>query len=78
MKQIPLSQGRFALVSDCDFASLSKFVWHAKRDSKSKTERWVAARQETVGIKRQKTILMHRQIMGFPLSEIDHKNRNEA
>lgn len=75
MKTIPLTRGRFALVDDLDYDNLSKFKWHAKRDTKSKTERWVAAR--TVGPKRKtKTVLMHRLLMGFPVGEVDHKNRN--
>ena len=29
MKEIPLSQGKIALVDDEDYADLSQFKWHA-------------------------------------------------
>lgn len=75
MKTIPLTQGKIALVSDADYSGLSQFKWYAYKNSKAKRSSWYARRQ--VGPKgKQKTVLMHRQILGFPKSEVDHKDRD--
>lgn len=75
MKTIPLTQGKVAIVDDEDFEQLSRFKWYAFRDS-SKRQQWRARRQVTIGKKKQRGILMHRQLMGFPPGEVDHKNRD--
>lgn len=64
MKKIPLSQGLFALVDD-DFELIHK--WHVSR-----------ARYTAYAIRRDKKnhVLMHREIMGFPDSFVDHINGN--
>jgi hypothetical protein len=71
MKEIMLSRGMVAMVDDCDFEELSKHKWsihcvrgtfYAKRATRTPEE---------------KTILMHREIMGFPIGEeIDHRDGN--
>jgi len=68
-KQIPLTQGKVALVSDHRFVYLMQWVWHAHFDGK----KWYAQRTEKKwGF--QKTIKMHRQIMGVtdPNIHTDH------
>lgn len=70
MKTIPIKQGGFALVDDCDFDSLSKFTWLMHNAG------YAIRREEINGV--QKNIRMHRQIMGFPDGkDIDHINRNK-
>lgn len=69
MKQIPLTQGKFALVDDSDFEFLSKITWYAKKDDGTGT--FYAATNGIVNGK-PATILMHRMMFGFPVLEIDH------
>lgn len=71
MKQIKLTQGKFAMVDDSDFLFLSRFKWQAWKDSQS----WRVGRHGYVGGTRG-PILMSRLIMGFPRGEVDHKDGN--
>jgi hypothetical protein len=69
MKQIPLTQGKVALVDDSDFQRLNQWKWQAHFYRGI----WYAVRSQ--GLKR---ILMHREIMGVvnPKVEIDHRDRD--
>ncbi len=70
MKQIALSQDKFALVDNEDFEKLSKFKWSAWRNKKT----FYAARKiRKAG--QQFSILMHRLIMDAPADmQVDHIN----
>lgn len=71
MKLIPLTQGKFAKVDDADFDWLNKWKWCAIKNA---CGNWYAARstpRDPVTYK-QKFITMHRQIMGFPVGQVDH------
>jgi len=59
MKQIPLTQGKVALVDDVDFKELSKHKWCAYKRGST----FYAARNQPLGNGKRKTIRMHRQIM---------------
>ena len=68
MKQIPLTQGKTALVNEKDFTWLSRFRWQADKIHGN----WYARRG---GL--NSTVLMHREIMQpLPVFLIDHKNHN--
>lgn len=69
MSEIKLTQGKVALIDDGDFASLSRFTWHAHNDS----GRWYAMRR-TSRRADHRVIGMHNEIMGA--LEIDHRNGN--
>ena len=72
MKEIPLTQGKTALVSDEDYPRVSIFRWQAVRDKNT----WYARRVVTCGGKRVQ-IWLHRVILGVSLgTEVDHRNRN--
>lgn len=72
-KQIPLTQGKVALVDDADFQHLTQWLWHAH---KGKGERWYAYRKEGPRAA-QKTIAMHRQIINAPPDlEVDHRDND--
>ena len=71
MKQIPLTQGKFAIVDDEDYAKISKYKWCAVYHHKN----WRAIHYG----KKANIIKMHHLIM--PISkdsglQIDHQNGN--
>ncbi len=71
-REIPLSQGKVAIVDDEDFDSLNRYVWHAYQ----RCGLWYAMRNH--GIKPFRTsIHMHREILKPPKGmQIDHINGN--
>lgn len=73
MREIKLTQGKVALVDDCDFEELNKFKWHAYQCGKN----FYAGRGIWVDGKTY-SIKMHRQILGLTTSKIhcDHINGN--
>ena len=77
-KEIPLTQGMVALVSDEDFKWINEYKWYAKKSNRS--SRYYAARSvwvvnEVTGKKYNKTIWMHRFIVNAPVGmETHHKD----
>jgi hypothetical protein len=72
MKQIALSQGKFAKVDDDDFERLNAVKWCAKWNPK--TISFYAVRTIRSGEKRSR-ILMHREILAAaPGQLVDHRN----
>ena len=72
MKTIPLTQGKVALVDDCDYEKLSQHKWHARKDLNTyyaqrricKDGKWIL-------------IHMHREIIGTPDGmKTDHIDRD--
>jgi hypothetical protein len=64
MKEIPLTQGKVALVDDNDYGIVSKHKWYCHHGY-------------AVGWVEKKKILMHRFIMkAKPTDEVDHRNGN--
>lgn len=73
MREIPLTQGKVAIVDDEDFERVSAFRWHAL---KRPNGLWHAVRTQKRQGKKQH-IYMHRFITGaLPGEEVDHENRN--
>ena len=74
MKEIPLSQGKFALVDDEDFERLNKFKWYAHKIRHG----YYANRGKTItinGKRKRKMFYMHRVILDVPKGfVVDHKN----
>ena len=75
MKLIPLTQGKFAMVDDEDFAKLNQFKWFAH---KNYYDGYEATRQcYCFSDKKQHTVRMSRQIMSCPRGlQVDHKDHN--
>jgi HNH endonuclease len=83
MKEIPLTQGKVALVDDEDYERCAIYKWHAIKSKSRTTSRvaWYARRFVSVcnelGVRRQQAIYLHRFIMNAPPDkEVDHKNRD--
>lgn len=74
MKQIPLTQGQFALVDDEDFEELNKFKWQANKSLHT----YYAVRSFTISKNKRIDIKMHRQILGLTNGKIkcDHIDLN--
>lgn len=73
MKNIPLTQGKVAIVDDEDFETLRHFTWHAYKARNT----YYAARNITTD-KGSRKIRMHRQILNMCDNEIvcDHRDGN--
>ena len=77
MKEIILTQGKIALVDDCDFEWLSQYKWFAMKGSNSPHNFYAARHAKVAG--RWTTIQMHREILGLKVGDgniVDHKNWN--
>lgn len=76
MKEIPLSQGKVAIVDDDDFEKLSSYKWlyNEKKPGHGYAQRGQHVRD---GFRKysKKTLYMHREILGCG-EEIDHINGN--
>ena len=60
MKEIPLTQGKVALVDDADYEWLMQWKWYAWRAGPNGAFYAVRTKQRN---KKQKTVYMHRQIL---------------
>jgi len=73
MKEIPLTQGKVALVDDADYDNVAKYQWYAK----SSYHQWYAVRHGYTTEGKRPCFLMHRAIMeACRRQEIDHVNGN--
>lgn len=74
MKYIKLTKGEFAIVDDEDFDRLNKFKWYAQKMKHS----FYAGRAVRVTPTKQKSLFMHREILGITDRNIwvDHKDHN--
>lgn len=74
MKQIPLTQGQFALVDDEDFEELNQFKWYALKTKNT----YYACRNFKNIDENKRIMLMHRQILKLkdPKIEADHIDNN--
>jgi hypothetical protein len=68
MKEIPLTQGKVALVDDEDYPHLSAFKWHLNAGYAARSHPWDGKRRRT---------FMHDQLLPAPPGFFtDHRNRN--
>ena len=73
MKEIKLTQGKFAIVDDDDFKKLNQYKWHTCVGKNT----FYAIRSVYKINGKQTTIRMHREIMNAPKDiKIDHKFHN--
>jgi hypothetical protein len=69
VKEIPLTQGKFALVDDADFRWLSRWKWYAVRHFSAHHVR-CHARRNRWHEGRNDPVYMHREILGEPLGKL--------
>ncbi len=71
MKEIPLTQGKVAFVSDEDYERVSQYKWHAQR---TKVEGlWYAG---SCGPRKQTNTYLHRFLLNEPDGIVDHADGN--
>jgi hypothetical protein len=74
MYKIPLTRGRYAIVSRRDFVWLKQWNWYAERHGRD----FYAVRTEYIGLRRQQ-VYMHREILDLKHGDryqVDHRNRD--
>lgn len=81
MSRIPLRSRAgtvitYVLVDDEDYEDVSQFRW-ARSGSGYVTRKVEIARHPTTGRRRQQTIDLHKQVMGFPDCQVDHINHDK-
>lgn len=74
MIEIPLTQGKVALIDDEDFARVSKHKWYAEKSRDGR--RWYAATSVRTAEGKKTTIKMHRYIKGITDRKIDCDHRD--
>lgn len=71
MKTIPLTKGKEAFVSDCDYEYYSQFNYYLNSEGYAVRDIWI------VGTGKKKTVRMHREILQTPPGmDTDHIDRN--
>lgn len=73
MRRIKLTQGKHALIDDCDYPIVSQYKWHAHKTPDGPNQIWYAKTNILINGKRI-TVRLHQLLTGFKL--VDHKNRN--
>ena len=70
-KEIQLTQGRVAIIDDCDYDRVSAHSWHLHAANRSRTKWYARARING------KMALLHRFILGVSDQQVtDHRNRD--
>ena len=72
MKEIPLTQGKVAIVDDEDFERLNQFKWCAHKSRNM----FYADRNSLSVSGKKKTIKMHKMLLPCDEMKIDHRNGN--
>ena len=62
MARIKLSRGKYTLIDDSDLEKVNQHTWHCGKNGYASCNR------------KEFKVLMHRFILDFPKSNIDHKN----
>jgi hypothetical protein len=69
VREIPLTQGKVALVDNEDYEELVQYKWYAHKQD----HRWYARRNTRTVTGKRTTVRMHREIMGeAPGQDVDH------
>lgn len=63
----------FVLLDDEDYKKLSQWKWQLSNRGYASRPQWLVPRK----LNKQTTVYMHRMIMNFPISGVDHINMNK-
>jgi hypothetical protein len=70
-REIPLTQGRVAVIDEEDYGRVSLYSWHFHPANRTNTKNYARARIDG------KMVLLHRFILGVPPDKVtDHRNRD--
>lgn len=75
---IPLGDDKEALIDRKDFNTAAQFYWHAHKSDHG-TVKWYAEAKIPASMRTSrshKSISLHRLLMGFPLTHVDHRDGN--
>lgn len=75
MRKIITNKGLEVLVDDEDFEHLSQFKW--RHDLQGYVVRSARVAEIRSGKIKTRNVYLHREVMGFPASEIDHIDQNK-
>lgn len=77
MREIPLTQGKVALVDDADYESVMRYSWTAYKDTANGLGDAWYVRRATCNAE-GKPVSLHREIMGVtdPKVYVDHRDHN--
>lgn len=71
--EIPLTQGKVALIDDADLPLVARYKWHVHKVRKVNVTKWYAATAARKPDGNQTQLLMHRLILGANVGELtDH------
>src|ERR1035437_2037569 len=73
MKEISLTKNKVVMVDDEDYEYLNQFNWQCNINGRCSYAGRSTPRDENY---KQKHILMHREILGFPDGSVDHIDHN--
>jgi hypothetical protein len=74
---IPLTQGKYALIDEEDFALVSQYKWWARKSSSKNTVRWYVVRTIRLTDGRWIEQRLHRFLLHPPVGiDVDHVNGN--
>ena len=81
-REIPLSQGKIALVDAEDYERINQFKWYAKLVlDRNPSLGFYACRNERDSTGKRRTVRMHREVLGLETSDsrvVDHRNPTET
>lgn len=74
MREIQLTRGKFARVDDDDHEWLSQWSWCAYKPPRKGVQTFYAMRVQRLPDGKKRAVWMHRQILGEPKLDVDHRD----
>lgn len=71
VKFVPVKNGQHAIIDEKNFEDLAKYKWHLSANG-------YCVRTQKKTKTQPKTVYMHRQIMSYPPSPVDHRDHDKT